>query len=1594
MTNNSLFTKVLVLVLCLMMAVGVLASCFSMPELNNGIGTTTVGGATTTTTTGGTTTKPESSTTTTTTTTTGDSANKDPVPDPIDPNQIYAGSTTLENDDLIYGSLANSILIGNTNEVAAIIPADVKVEMGASSLELSVKKVEDESFSDSLSSLDIHVSGVALDNTVPMTVMLGAVLPSGLANTELKLYHIEDGTPVLMTRVNSYNDFAIHNQYVYDAETGNVTIYVASFSVFSMVKSTPSKWTDETVADISWYDENATEFTLDNVAEFLGFRDLVDKGTTFEGKTVTLTTDIDLNNKLFNPIGGGWAYNGGNPFKGTFDGGNYTIYNIYVNGWELDATDAHTCTSKGAGLFSSIHNATIRNLTINGGEMVVETTSIGAVVGCAQGKCTFENITVSNVTIGNYQMRNGGIVGDIYVIESDNVTAEYSHTFRNILVDSTVKLCSMWGDFDTGNGGVIGGKYGSAKVLMENVTVAAELDVFSDVTAAYQWYAYRRCGMLVGYTGQNSPKQATNASADFLTCVNVNVYYGEWTNYTYYQFTNQDSSWQSNYPWVRAQASSYNGAFSNVRYGNPVVGGVAINTIELAEANKTDFAEIPFNQLYGGGQGVYGTAEHNGVITNSKSFKTIYINNNQSWENLKLQYWFANGDDTWTTTIDGIDMASMKTDSEGVYKIKLPAQAYGFKIVANGGNESDDFILADLEENQTYDVVTEKTPVAEVGGVQYTSLQEAINNANGGTVTLIDDIVLTEAITINNTNVTIDLAGKTIDAAFEGEKVEAILISGNSNVTIIGNGTVIASGKGDYMQALSAIDGAIVTIENGTFISHGCSTIYATTGAQITINGGHYEATEVYFADGRYYTLDIDETRTDENFGSIIVCGGEYVNFNPADHTTDGAQFANMLDKNHHSIKNGNVYTVAEHEYIPSVTEPTCTTEGYTTHTCSCGDSYVDNQVDALGHIYVNGICSCNDSIRNTVTIVFAEHNISNATKVDGLTLNNIDFDASKGTHTNSVPAYYDSDGTIRVYVGNTLTINAPEDTVIFEITFKALDGYAIDNAAFTSGEITTSDNITTLTKINAYSVTVTNESDAQFRILEMSITYYECAHNGGTTVQTVDPTCTESGYINTVCNSCNQIIDTITGAPATGHTPGEDATCTTAQTCTTCGEEIKPALEHTPGEEATCTTPQTCTACGEKLKPALGHTPGEEATCTTPQTCTTCETTLVEALGHTTENGVCDNCGETIGGSTTDPETPAEKSWIETELADIKETDVVVIVWTKSDGNTYAITNDNGTGSAPAAVKVTVSGNQLTGDIADNILWNIDYINGNLTIHPNGTTDTWLYCTSTNNGVRVGTNANKTFIIDSTSGYLKHTGTSRYLGIYNAQDVRCYTTSTTDNIKNQTLTFYVCTGSTSGDNTETPVCEHTNTTTNTVDATCVEAGSVTVTCDNCGETISAETIAATGNHTYEDGECTVCGKVEGPAALSNATLSFADKNNRTSFSTTAQVWSQNGVTLTNNKASSTNAVADYAAPVRFYAGSNIVVEGAGISKIVFDCNSSAYATTLKTSIGTVSGATVTVSSDKVTVTFDSPVESFTIAKLTAQVRMDSITIN
>lgn len=152
--------------------------------------------------------------------------------------------------------------------------------------------------------------------------------------------------------------------------------------------------------------------------------------------------------------------------------------------------------------------------------------------------------------------------------------------------------------------------------------------------------------------------------------------------------------------------------------------------------------------------------------------------------------------------------------------------------------------------------------------------------------------------------------------------------------------------------------------------------------------------------------------------------------------------------------------------------------------------------------------------------------------------------------------------------------------------------------------------------------------------------------------------------------------------------------------------------------------------------------------------------------------------------------EIVGENRWVKTTLSDLLPTDQVVIVDVTSK---CAMSNDNGTTKAPAAVSVTLDGDALTGTVAENCVWNVTKNSDNTyTFFPNGTTEKWLYTTRDNNGVRVGTSDNKYFVEHADGSYngLENTATTRYVGVYNSKDWRCYT-STSTNIKSTSIAYY-----------------------------------------------------------------------------------------------------------------------------------------------------------------------------------------------------------
>ena len=153
----------------------------------------------------------------------------------------------------------------------------------------------------------------------------------------------------------------------------------------------------------------------------------------------------------------------------------------------------------------------------------------------------------------------------------------------------------------------------------------------------------------------------------------------------------------------------------------------------------------------------------------------------------------------------------------------------------------------------------------------------------------------------------------------------------------------------------------------------------------------------------------------------------------------------------------------------------------------------------------------------------------------------------------------------------------------------------------------------------------------------------------------------------------------------------------------------------------------------------------------------------------------------------------PAASNWQVTAPSDLATGDVVVLTMLKN--SVYYAAPNNGTG-APAATVVAVANSKLSNSPAETLQWTVTVVSEGVYQFSKGTN--YLKCTDTNNGVRVGTGDYNTFDINTTNDkqYLHTTETmtsaenGRYLGIYNTQDWRCYS-SVNNNIKDGSLVIF-----------------------------------------------------------------------------------------------------------------------------------------------------------------------------------------------------------
>lgn len=480
-----------------------------------------------------------------------------------DENNKVTGNVQIEAGQASANVSAGTQLDENTNELKLTVK-----EMDVSNNEIEVDEKEE------IHSVNVHVDGVAENNTVPIIITVDEFAPEFLNQGNIRLYHVENGTPVEMTRVFSLEEVDAHNEYYYDPATGIVTMTLATFSEIAAVSDTENEWNGE--FDYSWYtnavatadEEGTTEYTIANADQLAAFGAIVGgmneegtsrEGDSFAGKTVKLLSDINLgddeenNNEeiIFYPIGyynntetgsygktsGGSVESSVSSFEGTFDGNGHTISNFYQNTWEMfgdynsgyDGTPNHY--KDAMGLFGYVVDGTVKNLTVDNFSSDGEFTPTGVIAAYAVNS-TFENIAITNCNPRVYNTGNGGIVG---IGGNSDDTEDLKLTFNNITIDNTNKITALWGSWDVACGGLVGMFRGAGHAYMTNCHVAAQMDVYNDVCGNYQYYWYRYSGMMIG-TNKNmiTDKDGyTVPETSKFHAENCTVHFGEWNDYYY-----------------------------------------------------------------------------------------------------------------------------------------------------------------------------------------------------------------------------------------------------------------------------------------------------------------------------------------------------------------------------------------------------------------------------------------------------------------------------------------------------------------------------------------------------------------------------------------------------------------------------------------------------------------------------------------------------------------------------------------------------------------------------------------------------------------------------------------------------------------------------------------------------------------------------------------------------------------------------------------------------------------------------------------------------------------------------------------------------
>ena len=264
--------------------------------------------------------------------------------------------------------------------------------------------------------------------------------------------------------------------------------------------------------------------------------------------------------------------------------------------------------------------------------------------------------------------------------------------------------------------------------------------------------------------------------------------------------------------------SKYISQIDDVYAGSFTVdGGKTDGTYNEAEDFKTVFFDVRdghtftakngANILISSGEGGKLSLMGNANIDASK----VYVYNEIALgDNGKFALDIESSVTTKNVTGKGVISVDALNINEGVVYNVITANMSSFAGIIEINNDD-----AEYEITSTGLVVKMKPFVAQVEDEQFTSLQAAIDAADGKTVVVLDNITLTETVTVAaGTTVTLDLNGKTISA---GDTFAAKAIRNDGVLTINGNGGTIDI-SASTTESIQVVDNyGTLTINGGTY---------------------------------------------------------------------------------------------------------------------------------------------------------------------------------------------------------------------------------------------------------------------------------------------------------------------------------------------------------------------------------------------------------------------------------------------------------------------------------------------------------------------------------------------------------------------------------------------------------------------------------------------------------------------------------------------------------------------------------------------------------------------------------------------------------